>query len=144
MSTIKVDVVSAEEQIFSGDAEFVALPGQEGELGILPQHTPLISLIKPGFVRITMPGSKEIKQVFVAGGVIEVQPYHVTVLADTAIRSEEMDRAKTEKAIADAAERSNGRHAHADRDLPADRRACRTVRRVHFTWRDQRCASGWE
>ena len=104
MSTIKVDVVSAEEQIFSGDAEFVALPGQEGELGILPQHTPLISLIKPGFVRITMPGSKEINQVFVAGGVIEVQPYHVTVLADTAIRSEEMDRAKTEKAIADARE----------------------------------------
>ena len=100
MSTIKVDVVSAEEQIFSGDAEFVALPGESGELGILPQHAPLISLIKPGFVRITMPGSKEIKQVFVAGGVIEVQPQHVTVLADTAIRSEEMDRAKTEKAAA--------------------------------------------
>ena len=77
MSTIKVDVVSAEEQIFSGDAEFVALPGESGELGILPQHAPLISLIKPGFVRITMPGSKEIKQVFVAGGVIEVQPQHV-------------------------------------------------------------------
>ena len=70
MSTIKVDVVSAEEQIFSGDAEFVALPGEAGELGILPQHAPLISLIKPGFVRITMPGSKEVKQVFVAGGVI--------------------------------------------------------------------------
>ena len=100
MSTIKVDVVSAEEQIFSGDAEFVALPGEAGELGILPQHAPLISLIKPGFVRITMPGSKEVKQVFVAGGVIEVQPQHVTVLADTAIRSEEMDRAKTEKAMA--------------------------------------------
>ena len=80
MSTIKVDVVSAEEQIFSGDAEFVALPGEAGELGILPQHAPLISLIKPGFVRITMPGSKEVKQVFVAGGVIEVQPQHVTVL----------------------------------------------------------------
>ena len=102
MSTIKVDVVSAEEQIFSGDAEFVALPGEAGELGILPQHAPLISLIKPGFVRITMPGSKEVKQVFVAGGVIEVQPQHVTVLADTAIRSEEMDRAKTEKAMAAA------------------------------------------
>ena len=102
MSTIKVNVVSAEEQIFSGDAEFVALPGEEGELGILPQHTPLISLIKPGFVRITLPQTKEVKQVFVAGGVIEVQPHVVTVLADTAIRSEEMDRAKIEKAIADA------------------------------------------
>ena len=104
MSTIKVDVVSAEEQIFSGDAEFVALPGEAGELGILPQHTPLISLIKPGFVRITLPDTKEVKQVFVAGGVIEVQPHHVTVLADTAIRSEEMDRAKTEKALAAARE----------------------------------------
>lgn len=104
MSTIKVDVVSAEEQIFSGDAEFVALPGEAGELGILPQHTPLISLIKPGFVRITLPNTKEVKQVFVAGGVIEVQPHHVTVLADTAIRSEEMDRAKTEKALAAARE----------------------------------------
>ena len=104
MSTIKVNVVSAEEQIFSGDAEFVALPGEGGELGILPQHTPLISLIKPGFVRITLPETKEVKQVFVAGGVIEVQPHLVTVLADTAIRSEEMDRAKTEKAIAEARE----------------------------------------
>lgn len=104
MSTIKVDVVSAEEQIFSGDAEFVALPGEAGELGILPQHTPLISLIKPGFVRITLPDTKEVKQVFVAGGVIEVQPHHVTVLADTAIRSEEMDRAKTEKALTAARE----------------------------------------
>lgn len=104
MSTIKVNVVSAEEQIFSGDATFVALPGEAGELGILPQHTPLISLIKPGFVRITLPETKEVKQVFVAGGVIEVQPHLVTVLADTAIRSEEMDRAKTEKAIAEARE----------------------------------------
>ncbi len=104
MSTIKVNVVSAEEQIFSGDAEFVSIPGEGGELGILPQHTPLISLIKPGFVRITLPETKEVKQVFVAGGVIEVQPHLVTVLADTAIRSEEMDRAKTEKAIAEARE----------------------------------------
>lgn len=104
MSTIKVNVVSAEELIFSGDATFVALPGEAGELGILPQHTPLISLIKPGFVRITLPETKEVKQVFVAGGVIEVQPHLVTVLADTAIRSEEMDRAKTEKAIAEARE----------------------------------------
>ena len=114
MSTIKVDVVSAEEQIFSGDAEFVALPGEAGELGILPQHTPLISLIKPGFVRITLPDTKEVKQVFVAGGVIEVQPHHVTVLADTAIRSEEMDRAKTEKALAAAREARSKATSEAD------------------------------
>ncbi|HAW44820.1 MAG TPA: F0F1 ATP synthase subunit epsilon [Sutterella sp.] len=104
MSTIQVDVVSAEEQIFSGQAEFVALPGESGELGILPQHTPLISLIKPGFVRITLPETKEVKQIFVAGGVIEVQPNQVNVLADTAVRSEDLDRAKTEQAIAAAKE----------------------------------------
>lgn len=104
MSTIQVDVVSAEEQIFSGQAEFVALPGESGELGILPQHTPLISLIKPGFVRITLPETKEVKQIFVAGGVIEVQPNQVNVLADTAVRSEDLDRAKTEQAIAVAKE----------------------------------------
>ena len=83
-------------------------------MGILPQHAPLISLIKPGFVRITMPGSKEVKQVFVAGGVIEVQPQHVTVLADTAIRSEEMDRAKTEKAMAAAREARSKATSEAD------------------------------
>ncbi|MBR2961291.1 MAG: F0F1 ATP synthase subunit epsilon [Burkholderiaceae bacterium] len=114
MSTIKVDVVSAEEEIFSGDAEFVALPGEVGELGILPQHTPLISLIKPGFVRITMPETKEVKHVFVAGGVIEVQPHQVTVLADTAVRSEDLDHAKVEKAIAQAREaRKNASGAEA-------------------------------
>jgi len=104
MSTIKVDVVSAEEQIFSGQAEFVALPGEAGELGILPQHTPLVSLIKPGFVRITLPETHEVKQIFVAGGVIEVQPDQVNVLADTAVRSEDLDHAKTEQAIAAAKE----------------------------------------
>ena len=114
MSASRVDVVSAEEQVCSGDAEFVALPCEAGELGMLPQHAPLISLIKPGFVRITMPGSKEVKQVFVAGGVIEVQPQHVTVLADTAIRSEEMDRAKTEKAMAAAREARSKATSEAD------------------------------
>lgn len=104
MSTIKVDVVSAEERIFSGEASFVALPGQSGELGILPQHTPLISLIKPGFVRITLADTKEVKQIFVAGGVLEVQPDQVSVLADTAVRSDDLDRAKIEQAIAAAKE----------------------------------------
>ena len=74
MATIKVDVVSAEESIFSGDAELVSLPGKSGELGILPGHVPLITLIRPGFVRIHLPGKQEVEQVFVAGGVLEIQP----------------------------------------------------------------------
>ncbi|MCF8206366.1 F0F1 ATP synthase subunit epsilon [Roseateles puraquae] len=93
MATLHVDVVSAEEQIFSGEAKFVALPGESGELGILPEHTPLITRIKPGAVRIERPdGSEEF--VFVAGGILEVQPHRVTVLADTAIRGKDLDEAK--------------------------------------------------
>ena len=108
MATIKVDVVSAEESIFSGDAELVSLPGKSGELGILPGHVPLITLIRPGFVRIHLPGKKEVEQVFVAGGVLEVQPDLVTVLADTAVRSNDLDEAKPAKALEDArAQRQN-------------------------------------
>ena len=102
MATIKVDVVSAEESIFSGDAELVSLPGQSGELGILPGHVPLITLIRPGFVRIHLPGKQEVEQVFVAGGVLEVQPDMGTVLADTAVRSKDLDEAKAAKALEDA------------------------------------------
>jgi F-type H+-transporting ATPase subunit epsilon len=91
-NTIHVDVVSAEEQIFSGQAEFVALPGEAGELGIYPKHTPLI--IKPGAVRIKVSGQAEDEFVFVAGGILEVQPDNVTVLADTAIRGKDLDEAK--------------------------------------------------
>ncbi|MBI1834348.1 MAG: F0F1 ATP synthase subunit epsilon [Burkholderiales bacterium] len=92
--TIHVDVVSAEEKIFSGEAEFVALPGESGELGIYPQHTPLITRIKPGAVRIKVEGQAEDELVFVAGGILEVQPNAVTVLADTAIRGHDLDEAK--------------------------------------------------
>ena len=92
--TIHVDVVSAEEQIFSGEAEFVALPGEAGELGIYPKHTPLITRIKPGAVRIKVVGQAEEEFVFVAGGLLEVQPKSVTVLADTAIRGRDLDEAK--------------------------------------------------
>jgi F-type H+-transporting ATPase subunit epsilon len=92
--TIHVDVVSAEEQIFSGEAEFVALPGETGELGIYPKHTPLITRIKPGSVRIKVAGQAEDEFVFVAGGMLEVQPNAVTVLADTAIRGKDLDEAK--------------------------------------------------
>jgi F-type H+-transporting ATPase subunit epsilon len=96
--TIHVDVVSAEEQIFSGEAEFVALPGESGELGIYPMHTPLITRIRPGAVRIRVPGQSEEEFVFVAGGILEVQPKSVTVLADTAIRGADLDEAKANDA----------------------------------------------
>ena len=104
MATIHVDVVSAEESIFSGEAEFVALPGEAGELGIYPRHTPLITRIRPGVVRIKMPGKVEEEQVFVAGGILEVQPNVVTVLADTAIRGQDLDEAKARDALAKAEE----------------------------------------
>ncbi len=89
--TIHVDVVSAEEQIFSGEAEFVVLPGVMGELGIYPRHTPLLTQIKPGAVRIRLPGQAADELVFVQGGFLEVQPHVVTVLADTAIRAKDLD-----------------------------------------------------
>jgi len=96
--TIHVDVVSAEALIFSGEAEFVALPGEAGELGIYPRHTPLITRIKPGAVRIKVVGQAEDEFVFVAGGILEVQPHSVTVLADTAIRGKDLDEAKATEA----------------------------------------------
>ena len=97
-NTIHVDVVSAEEQIFSGEAEFVALPGEAGELGIYPMHTPLITRIRPGAVRIKVAGRSDEEFVFVAGGILEVQPKGVTVLADTAIRGADLDEAKAQEA----------------------------------------------
>ena len=96
-ATIKVDVVSAEESIFDGQAKFVALPGEAGELGILPGHTPLITRIRPGAVRIVAEEGDE-EFVFVAGGILEVQPGAVTVLADTAIRGKDLDEAKATEA----------------------------------------------
>ena len=92
--TLHIDVVSAEESIYSGDAEFVVLPGEAGELGIYPRHTPLITRIKPGSVRIKPAGGGAEELVFVAGGILEVQPKVVTVLADTAIRGKDLDEAK--------------------------------------------------
>ena len=98
MATIHVDVVSAEEQIFSGEAKFVALPGENGELGILPRHTPLITRIRPGAVRIERADNGEEEFIFVAGGILEIQPGSVTVLADTAIRGKDLDEAKAAEA----------------------------------------------
>jgi F-type H+-transporting ATPase subunit epsilon len=104
MATIHVDVVSAEESIFSGEAKFVALPGENGELGILPRHMPLITRIRPGAVRIERADNGQEEFVFVAGGILEVQPHGVTVLADTAIRGKDLDGAKAEEAKRLAAE----------------------------------------
>ncbi|NJM33014.1 MAG: F0F1 ATP synthase subunit epsilon [Limnobacter sp.] len=97
-NTIQVDVVSAEELIFEGQAEFVALPGEQGELGIYPRHTPLITRIKAGTVRMKIPGQAHDEIVFVKGGVLEVQPNKVTVLADTAVRATDLDEAKAAEA----------------------------------------------
>ena len=103
--TIHVDVVSAEEQIYSGEAEFVVLPGIMGELGIYPRHTPLFTQIKPGAVRVKLPNQDREELVFVQGGFLEVQPNLVTVLADTAIRAKDLDEVKAleaKKAAEDA------------------------------------------
>ena len=112
--TIHVDVVSAEESIFSGEAEFVALPGESGELGIYPRHTPLITRIKPGAVRIKVAGKAEEEFVFVAGGILEVQPTGVTVLADTAIRGHDLDEAKALEAKKLAEEMMNNKDSKID------------------------------
>ena len=117
MATIHVDVVSAEAQIFSGEANFVALPGEVGELGIYPRHTPLITRIRPGAVRILRADNNEEEFVFVAGGILEVQPNTVTVLADTAIRGSDLDEAKATEAKKRAEEAM--RNAKSDIDFAA-------------------------
>ncbi len=98
MSTMQVEVVSSEESIFSGEASFVVVPTQTGELGIYPRHEPIMSLVRPGALRLTVPGQKEEVLVAVSGGVLEVQPTKLTVLADCAVRSAEMDQKRAEEA----------------------------------------------
>lgn len=98
MSTLQVEVVSNEEQIFSGEASFVVVPTQSGEVGIYPRHEPIMSLVRPGALRLTVPNQTEEVLVAVSGGVLEVSPGKVTVLADVAVRSEEMDRQRAEEA----------------------------------------------
>jgi F-type H+-transporting ATPase subunit epsilon len=103
MNTIQVDVVSAEESLFSGKAVFVALPGESGELGIKPRHTPLITKIRSGSVRIQLENGQE-EFIFVAGGILEVQPNAVTVLSDTAVRGKDLDEEKANAAKLQAEE----------------------------------------
>lgn len=107
--TIHVDVVSAEESIFAGLAEFVVLPGETGELGILPGHTQLMTRIRPGTVRLKLPDRADEELIFVAGGLLEVQPNCVTVLADTAIRGHDLDEAKALEAKKQAEEAMRNR-----------------------------------
>jgi F-type H+-transporting ATPase subunit epsilon len=94
--TIHVDIVSAEQEIFSGEADVVIAPGEGGELGILPEHMPLLTRVKPGTIRIQKGGEEEV--IYVSGGMMEVQPDRVTVLADTSVRAHDLDEAKAMEA----------------------------------------------
>ena len=98
MSTMQVEVVSSEQNIYSGEASFLVVPTVQGELGIYPRHEPIMSLVRPGALRLTVPGEAEEVLVAVSGGVLEVQPDKITVLADVAVRSTEMDQARAEAA----------------------------------------------
>ena len=100
-STIRCDIVSAEQDIFSGAVKMVVVTGEMGELGIAPKHAPLITRIKPGFVRITLENNEHI-EFYVSGGILEVQPQMVSVLADTAVRAAELDGAKAQHAKEEA------------------------------------------
>ncbi|GGX99813.1 MULTISPECIES: F0F1 ATP synthase subunit epsilon [Vogesella] len=114
MAKMHVEVVSTEQQIYSGEAEFLVAPAQEGEIGIYPRHVPLLTRIKPGLLRLTVPGSKEEVLVAVSGGMMEVQPNHITVLADTAIRGEDLDEARAAEAKRTAEDAL--KHAASDQD----------------------------
>ena len=112
--TVHVDVVSAEEEIFSGLVEFAVFPGEAGELGIMPRHTPLLTRIKPGTVRLKVPDEDRFEMVYVSGGMLEVQPHMITVLADTAIRAADLDEAKALEAKKRAEEALANRQGEMD------------------------------
>lgn len=104
MAKMRVEVVSTEEQIFSGEAEFLVAPAENGEIGIYPRHVPLLTRIKPGVLRVQVPGEAKEVLVAVSGGMMEVQPTLVTVLADVAVRGDELDEARAQQAKKDAEE----------------------------------------
>ena len=113
MATIHVDIVSAEQEIFSGEAEMVFAPAQMGEIGIAPGHTPLVTQLAPGEVRVKLTDGKE-EGFYVSGGLLEVQPKVVTVLSDTAMRAEDLDEAAVLKAKEDAQRQLHDREAGMD------------------------------
>ena len=134
-ATLHVDVVSAEEQIYSGEAEFVVLPGMMGELGIYPRHTPLFTQIKPGAVRIKVPNQAQEEFVFIAGGFLEVQPNVVTVLADTAIRAKDLDEAaalEAKRAAEEAMQNKTSKEeiAHAEAELSVAMAQLEAIRKL--------------
>jgi len=112
--TVHVDVVSAEESIFSGLVEMVVVPGEMGELGIYPRHAPLLTRIKPGSVRLKLPDQSESVLIYVSGGMLEVQPSVVTILADTAIRGADLDEARSLEAKRAAEEAMKNRASDVD------------------------------
>jgi len=112
--TVHCDVVSAEESIFSGLVEMAVFPGEAGELGIMPRHTPLLTRIKPGTIRLKLPQQADFELVYVSGGMLEVQPGMITVLADTAIRAHDLDEAKALEAKKRAEEALANRKAEVD------------------------------
>ena len=109
--TLHVDIVSAEAEIFSGTATMVFAPAEMGEVGIAPRHTPLVTRLKPGEVRVDTGGGKELQHFYVSGGILEIQPHVVTVLADTAIRAADLDEAAAQEAIRRAEEAMTDRSA---------------------------------
>lgn len=137
--TIHVDVVSAEQAIFSGVAEFVAVPAEMGELGISPRHPPLIPRLKPGSVRLKLPNQAEEELVYVSGGILEIQPNVVTILSDTAIRGHDLDETKAMEAKQQAEDAMKNRaaamdYAKAQSELAqaiAQLQAIQKIRRLH-------------
>jgi F-type H+-transporting ATPase subunit epsilon len=115
-NTLHVNIVSAEQSIFEGEAKMVVAPGESGELGILPQHAPLLTRIKPGTVKVMLENGKE-ELVYVSGGILEVQPKALTILADTSIRAHDLDEAKVMEAKRAAEEALTNRASGQDRAL---------------------------
>ncbi len=115
--TLQVNIVSAEQSIFSGEAEMVVAPGETGELGILPSHAPLLTRIKPGTVKLKIAGQEEDEIIYVSGGILEVQPKALTILADTSIRAHDLDEAKVMEAKRAAEEALTNRASGQDRAL---------------------------
>ena len=117
MATLQVSIVSAEQAIFSGEADMVVAPGVTGELGILPNHAPLLTRIKPGTVKVKLTGKVEEEVIYVSGGILEVQPKSLTILADTSIRAHDLDEAKVMEAKRAAEEALANRASGQDRAL---------------------------
>jgi F-type H+-transporting ATPase subunit epsilon len=111
---MQIDIVSAERQMFSGEASFAVFPGEMGELGIYPRHAPLLALIRPGSIRLHVPGTEDVESIYVSGGILEVQPSLVTLLTDTAARAADLDEAKAVEAQRQAREKLKNREAEID------------------------------